>query len=132
MEGFPAHRDACEWAKMRALFAEKDAYVFTTWSGGVPIDEFIKVCKMAGSTDERPLMFDYQISEIGFSKGVKIAVSWAAAYYTCISLMYLVTASRQWWYGRHRRLWTLCRKAGSRQAEGVSSDLTWSTIYEPH
>lgn len=42
---------------MRALFADKDAYVFTTWSGGVPIDEFIK------------------ISEIGFSKGVKIAVS---------------------------------------------------------
>lgn len=42
--------------QMRALFAEKDAYVFTTWSGGVPIDEFIK------------------ISEIGFSKGVKIAV----------------------------------------------------------
>lgn len=36
-------RDACEWSKMRALFAEKDAYVFTTWSGGVPIDEFIKV-----------------------------------------------------------------------------------------
>jgi hypothetical protein len=42
---------------MRALFADEDAYVFTTWSGGVPIDEFIK------------------ISEIGFSKGVKIAVS---------------------------------------------------------
>ncbi|ORY56198.1 catabolic 3-dehydroquinase [Leucosporidium creatinivorum] len=54
-EGFPCHRDACEWSKMRALFAEEDAYVFTTWSGGVPIDEFIK------------------ISEIGFSKGVKIA-----------------------------------------------------------
>ncbi|GAA5831580.1 hypothetical protein JCM11251_000757 [Rhodosporidiobolus azoricus] len=54
MEGFPAHRDACEWPKMRALFAE-EAYVFTTWSGGVPIDEFIK------------------ISEAGFAKGVKIA-----------------------------------------------------------
>ncbi|KAI5476922.1 hypothetical protein MNV49_007023 [Pseudohyphozyma bogoriensis] len=54
-EGFPCHRDACEWSKMRALFANEDAYVFTTWSGGVPIDEFIK------------------ISEIGFSKGVKIA-----------------------------------------------------------
>ncbi|KAK4047082.1 hypothetical protein OIV83_005645 [Microbotryomycetes sp. JL201] len=40
---------------MRALFADKDAFVFTTWSGGVPIDEFIK------------------ISETGFSKGVKIA-----------------------------------------------------------
>lgn len=43
--------------QMRALFADEDAYVFTTWSGGVPIDEFIK------------------FSEIGFSKGVKIAVS---------------------------------------------------------
>ncbi|GAA5994645.1 uncharacterized protein JCM10292_002187 [Rhodotorula paludigena] len=55
MEGFPAHRDACEWSKMRALFADDEAYVFTTWSGGVPIDEFIK------------------ISEAGFAKGVKIA-----------------------------------------------------------
>jgi hypothetical protein len=43
--------------KMRALFAVNDAYVFTTWSGGVPIDEFIK------------------ISQKGFEKGVKIAVS---------------------------------------------------------
>ncbi|KAK4047172.1 hypothetical protein OIO90_006281 [Microbotryomycetes sp. JL221] len=40
---------------MRALFAEENAFVFTTWSGGVPIDEFIK------------------ISEAGFAKGVKIA-----------------------------------------------------------
>ncbi|CEQ40662.1 SPOSA6832_02308 [Sporobolomyces salmonicolor] len=55
MEGFPAHRDACEWSKLRALFAQEEAYVFTTWSGGVPIDEFIK------------------ISEAGFGKGVKIA-----------------------------------------------------------
>lgn len=42
---------------MRNLFAIEDAYVFTTWSGGVPIDEFIK------------------ISEKGFVNGVKIAVS---------------------------------------------------------
>ncbi|GAA5868611.1 hypothetical protein JCM1840_005508 [Sporobolomyces johnsonii] len=55
MEGFPAHRDACEWSKLRALFALEEAYVFTTWSGGVPIDEFI------------------EISEAGFAKGVKIA-----------------------------------------------------------
>jgi len=55
MEGFPAHRDACEWSKMRALFASEDAYVFTTWSGGVPVDEFIK------------------ISEAGFKKGARIA-----------------------------------------------------------
>ncbi|GAA5941612.1 uncharacterized protein JCM15063_001636 [Sporobolomyces koalae] len=54
MEGFPVHRDACEWTKLRAVFAE-EAYVFTTWSGGVPIDEFIN------------------ISETGFKKGVKIA-----------------------------------------------------------
>lgn len=61
---------------MRALFAEKDAFVFTTWSGGVPIDEFIKVsganppsCLIAEEVRVLPL----QISEIGFSKGVKIA-----------------------------------------------------------
>jgi hypothetical protein len=41
---------------MRALFAKDDAYVFTTWSGGVPVDNFI------------------QISKTGFEKGVKIAV----------------------------------------------------------
>lgn len=57
MNGFPAHRDACEWTKMRALFAKEDAYVFTTWSGGVPVDEFIR------------------ISETGFQKGARIAVS---------------------------------------------------------
>ena len=28
--------------QMRALFAE-EAYCFTTWSGGVPVDDFIKV-----------------------------------------------------------------------------------------
>lgn len=56
MEGFPAHRDACEWSKLRALFADDDAYVFTTWSSGVPIDEFLR------------------LSEEGFARGVKIAV----------------------------------------------------------
>ncbi|GAA6018345.1 hypothetical protein JCM11491_005940 [Sporobolomyces phaffii] len=55
MEGFPVHRDACEWSKLRRVFADDEAYVFTTWSGGVPIDEFIK------------------ISETGFQNGVKIA-----------------------------------------------------------
>ncbi|GAA5848081.1 hypothetical protein JCM3766R1_006398 [Sporobolomyces carnicolor] len=55
MEGFPVHRDACEWAKLRNLFADDEAYVFTTWSGGVPIDEFIR------------------ISENGFRNGVQIA-----------------------------------------------------------
>lgn len=72
MNGFPAHRDACEWSKMRALFAEKDAYVFTTWSGGVPIDNFIKVA----SSHSGRIFADreIQISETGFSKGVRIAV----------------------------------------------------------
>ena len=74
MEGFPAHRDACEWVKMRALFAEQDAYVFTTWSGGVPIDEFIKVTEALIVQRTRMLKLPPQISEIGFSKGVKIAV----------------------------------------------------------
>lgn len=39
------------------ILARETPDVFTTWSGGVPVDDFIK------------------ISEIGFSKGVKIAVS---------------------------------------------------------
>ncbi|SCV67339.1 BQ2448_5985 [Microbotryum intermedium] len=45
-EGFPCHRDACEWTKMRALFTKDDAF---------PIDEFIK------------------ISEAAFAKGVRVA-----------------------------------------------------------
>lgn len=58
---------------MRALFAEKDAFVFTTWSGGVPIDEFIKV-NFVNLVNRNPLAnLHRQISEIGFSKGVKIA-----------------------------------------------------------
>lgn len=44
-EGFPVHRDASEWSKFRALFAKEDAYVFTTWSGGVPVDKFVEVSK---------------------------------------------------------------------------------------
>ncbi|KAI9727042.1 MAG: hypothetical protein M1834_008568 [Cirrosporium novae-zelandiae] len=41
-EGWSCHRDACEWEKFRAMFAD-DAYVFTTWSGPKHIDDFIKV-----------------------------------------------------------------------------------------
>lgn len=52
-----AQSDTQSCTQMRALFAEENAFVFTTWSGGVPIDEFIN------------------ISEVGFGKGVKIAVS---------------------------------------------------------
>lgn len=75
MEGFPAHRDACEWTKMRALFAKENAFVFTTWSGGVPIDEFIKVRYYLFSLIALPSIDcpNLQISEIGYGKGVKIA-----------------------------------------------------------
>ena len=50
------HRDASEWSKFRALFAAEHAYVpghcattrlnaqvWTTWSGGIPVDDFIEV-----------------------------------------------------------------------------------------
>lgn len=42
--GWPVYRDASEWRNYRALFTD-DAYVFTTWSGGLPIEDFIKVSK---------------------------------------------------------------------------------------
>ncbi|KAJ8293391.1 Pea pathogenicity protein 2 [Rhodotorula toruloides] len=82
MEGFPAHRDACEWRKMRALFAEEDAYVFTTWSGGVPIDRFIEISYVFSCfaslffAKASLLMRSQSVSlprEAGFAKGVKIA-----------------------------------------------------------
>ena len=41
--------------QMRALFADQDSYVWTTWSGGLPIDDFIR------------------ISREGFHKGARIA-----------------------------------------------------------
>ena len=43
-EGWPCHRDAQEWSRYRACFAP-NAYVFTTWSAGKTIDEFIEVSK---------------------------------------------------------------------------------------
>ncbi|EXF74177.1 catabolic 3-dehydroquinase [Colletotrichum fioriniae PJ7] len=41
-KGWPVYRDASEWANYRSLFT-KDAYVWTTWSGAQPIDDFIRI-----------------------------------------------------------------------------------------
>ncbi|KAK5127075.1 hypothetical protein LTR85_008435 [Meristemomyces frigidus] len=43
-KGWSVYRDASEWTNYRDLFTQ-DAYVWTTWSGGVPVDEFINVSK---------------------------------------------------------------------------------------
>lgn len=72
MEGFPAHRDACEWVKMRALFAEQDAYVFTTWSGGVPIDEFIKAREAMIVQWMRVLMLPYRSRKLASVKASRL------------------------------------------------------------
>ncbi|KAF9886113.1 hypothetical protein FE257_012048 [Aspergillus nanangensis] len=40
-KGWPVYRDASEWNHYRDCFTE-DAYVFTTWSGGMTIDDFIQ------------------------------------------------------------------------------------------
>ncbi|KAL7422388.1 hypothetical protein Q5752_003034 [Cryptotrichosporon argae] len=52
VEGWPTHRDAQEWPRFRALFAD-DGYVFTTWSGGCHIDKFIEVSKEGFKNGER-------------------------------------------------------------------------------
>jgi len=44
-KGWPVYRDASEWNNYRSLFAEKDAFIWTTWSGGLSIDDFIEVSK---------------------------------------------------------------------------------------
>lgn len=44
-KGWPVYRDASEWNNYRDLFAEKDAFIWTTWSGGLSIDDFIEVSK---------------------------------------------------------------------------------------
>lgn len=69
-KGWPVYRDASEWNNYRDIFAEKDAYIwtskpaqpstppfrppnqssnthfcFTAWSGGLSIDDFIEVSK---------------------------------------------------------------------------------------
>ncbi|KAL0931464.1 catabolic 3-dehydroquinase [Colletotrichum truncatum] len=41
-KGWPVYRDASEWANYRSLFTD-DAYVWTTWSGPQPIDDFIRL-----------------------------------------------------------------------------------------
>ncbi|KAL4888459.1 hypothetical protein BDV59DRAFT_196503 [Aspergillus ambiguus] len=40
-KGWPVYRDASEWNHYRHCFAET-AYIFTTWSGGMTIDDFVK------------------------------------------------------------------------------------------
>ncbi|EXJ74278.1 uncharacterized protein A1O5_02574 [Cladophialophora psammophila CBS 110553] len=42
-KGWPVYRDASEWKNYRSLFAKEGAYVWTTWSGGLPIEKFIEV-----------------------------------------------------------------------------------------
>ncbi|ODM16570.1 hypothetical protein SI65_08077 [Aspergillus cristatus] len=44
LRGWPVYRDASEWKNYRECFSD-DAYVFTTWSGGLPIDDFIESSK---------------------------------------------------------------------------------------
>ncbi|KAE9389466.1 hypothetical protein BT96DRAFT_890059 [Gymnopus androsaceus JB14] len=43
-KGLPLYRDASEWNNFRDLFTE-NARVWTTWSGGKHVDDFIKVSK---------------------------------------------------------------------------------------
>ncbi|KAH7041562.1 uncharacterized protein B0I36DRAFT_230170, partial [Microdochium trichocladiopsis] len=43
-KGWPVYRDASEWKNYRSLFAE-DAYVWTTWSKRLHIDDFIAASK---------------------------------------------------------------------------------------
>lgn len=43
-KGWPVYRDASEWKNFRSLFAEQ-ADVWTTWSGALPIDDFIEISK---------------------------------------------------------------------------------------
>jgi len=41
--GWPVYRDASEWKNYRSLFTKEGAYVWTTWSGGLTIEDFIDV-----------------------------------------------------------------------------------------
>lgn len=40
-KGWPVYRDFSEWHNFRSLFTRGAAYVWTAWSGPLPIDEFI-------------------------------------------------------------------------------------------
>jgi hypothetical protein len=42
--GWPVYRDASEWMNFRSIFAKK-AFVWTTWSGPLSIEDFIQVSK---------------------------------------------------------------------------------------
>lgn len=42
-KGWPVYRDASEWQNYRSLFTKENAYVWTTWSGGLSIEDFIAV-----------------------------------------------------------------------------------------
>ncbi|KAL3464872.1 catabolic 3-dehydroquinase [Aspergillus heterothallicus] len=41
-KGWPVYRDSSEWKHYRDCFAEEGGYIFTTWSGGMTIDDFIE------------------------------------------------------------------------------------------
>ncbi|KAJ5640947.1 hypothetical protein N7528_000572 [Penicillium herquei] len=45
VKGWPLYRDASEWNHYRDCFSDEGAYIFTTWSGGMTIDQFIEVSK---------------------------------------------------------------------------------------
>ncbi|RDW92896.1 nuclear transport factor 2 family protein [Aspergillus mulundensis] len=40
-QSWPVYRDASEWRNYRDAFVKDGAFVFTTWSGGLSIDDFI-------------------------------------------------------------------------------------------
>ncbi|GAA6019030.1 hypothetical protein JCM10207_006293 [Rhodosporidiobolus poonsookiae] len=51
-EGWPTHRDAWNWKHFRSIFTD-DAQLFTTWSAGKSIDEFIEVSKKGFANGDR-------------------------------------------------------------------------------
>ncbi|KAI1639177.1 hypothetical protein F4809DRAFT_175061 [Biscogniauxia mediterranea] len=50
-KGWPVYRDASEWKNFRSLFGE-DAYVWTTWSRRLSIDDFIQKSKEGKSNGD--------------------------------------------------------------------------------
>ncbi|BGP21156.1 pathogenesis associated protein pep2 [Rhodotorula toruloides] len=51
-EGWPCHRDARNWRAYRSMFTD-DAQVFTTWSAGKSIDDFISASIAGFNRGER-------------------------------------------------------------------------------
>ncbi|KAJ7162911.1 hypothetical protein C8R46DRAFT_1101844 [Mycena filopes] len=43
-EGWPVYRDAREWENFRSIF-HPEAYVYTTWTGRISIEDFIAISK---------------------------------------------------------------------------------------